>query len=114
MTFRFEKLTIKAQEALQKAQQSAEERRQMPPQSMQPMSPDDIPLVDAIAELKMIRTLQMRVNRRTETYSGMLNDPKHEVGQATDRDLIDSLIQLGEREQRIFRITRDLILERNK
>jgi hypothetical protein len=101
-------------EALQKAQQDAEQRRQRPPGQMQPMSPEDMPLVDAIAELKMIRTLQIRVNKRTTTYSNMLSDPEHIVGQATDRDLIESLNQLSQREQRIHQITRDLILEKNK
>ncbi len=101
-------------EALQKAQQDAEQRRQQPPQQMQPMSPEDMPLVDAIAELKMIRTLQVRVNHRTETYSKLLADPDHDIGQATDRDLIESLEQLSEREQRIHQITRDLLLEKNK
>jgi hypothetical protein len=101
-------------EALQKAQQDAEQRRQQPSQPMQPTSPEDMPLVDAIAELKMIRALQVRVNKRTETFAGMLADPEHEVGQATDQDLIDLLNQLSQREQRIHSITRDLILEKNK
>jgi hypothetical protein len=62
----------------------------------------------------MIRALQMRVNKRTQTYANMLADPEHEVGQATDEDLIDSLSQLAEREERIREITRDIILEKNK
>ena len=78
------------------------------------MSPEDLPLVDAIAELKMIRTLQMRVNKRTDTYAKLLSDPEHDVGQATDQDLLESLDQLSQREQRIHQITRDIILERNQ
>jgi hypothetical protein len=101
-------------EALQKAQQDAEQQRQRPQRPMQPMSPEDMPLVDAIAELKMIRTLQVRVNKRTDTYAKLLADPEHAIGQATDQDLIESLDQLSQREQRIHKITRDIILEKNK
>ncbi len=99
--------------ALQQAQQDAEQRRQQspPPQSM---SPEDMPLVDAIAELKMIRALQVRVNKRTQTYANLLADPEHQVGQATDQDVLESLTQLAEREERIRQITRDIILEKNK
>jgi hypothetical protein len=100
--------------ALQKAQQDAEQRRQQQPRSMQAMSPDEMPLVDAIAELKMIRTLQVRVNKRTVTISRLLADPQHEVGQATDQDLLETLDGLSQRERRIHEITRDLILEKNK
>jgi hypothetical protein len=101
-------------EALQKAQQEAEDRRNNPPPGNSQGGEMETPLVDAIAELKMIRALQMRVNKRTQTYANMLADPEHEVGQATDEDLIDSLSQLAEREERIREITRDIILEKNK
>ena len=100
-------------EALQKAQQEAEQRRQQPTPS-QPSSPQDMPLVDAIAELKMIRALQMRVNRRTDTYAKILADPEHEVGQATDADVVNSLQALAGREERIRQITRDIVLGKNK
>jgi hypothetical protein len=101
-------------EALQQAQQDAEQRRQQQQQPQQPMSPEETPLVDAIAELKMIRALQMRVNKRTLTYAKLLSDPEHAIGQATDQDLIESLGQLAEREERIRQITRDILLEKNK
>ena len=46
--------------ALQKAQQDAESRRQQPrPPQGGMVDPSDQPLVDSIAELKMIRALQM-------------------------------------------------------
>ena len=100
-------------EALQKAQQDAEQRRQQqtPPQSM---SPQDQPLVDAIAELKMIRALQMRVNTRTQRYARLLDDPEHPIGQATNNDLVESLGRLAEREARIRQITRDIVLGKNQ
>ncbi len=100
-------------EALQKAQQEAEQRQQQPPPPGS-MNPQDQPLVDAIAELKMIRALQMRVNTRTQRYAGLLDDPEHPVGQATNDDLVQSLIRLAEREARIRQITRDIVLGKNK
>jgi hypothetical protein len=100
-------------EALQKAQQEAEQRQQQP-RPAQPMSPQDQPLVDAIAELKMIRALQMRVNSRTQRYARLLDDPEHPVGQATSDDLLQSLVRLSEREERIRNITRDIVLGKNK
>ena len=100
--------------ALQKAQQDAEKRRQQQQPPPGQGAPQDMPLVNAIAELKMIRTLQMRVNKRTQTFSKLLSDPEHQIGQATDDSLIDSLRKLSQREDRIREITRDIILEKNK
>jgi hypothetical protein len=100
-------------EALQKAQKEMEEQRQDPSQSP-PMNPQDQPLVDAIAELKMIRALQMRVNTRTNRYARLLDDIDDPTGQATDQELIDALGSLAERQERIYQITRDLVLGKNQ
>ncbi len=100
-------------EALQKAQQDMEQQR-MNPSEMPPGDPQDQPLVDAIAELKMIRALQMRVNTRTNRYARLLDDIDDPTGQATDQELIDALERLAERQQRIYQITRDLVLGRNR
>jgi hypothetical protein len=99
-------------EALQKAQKDAEKRRQQP--SQQPGQPQDQPLVDAIAELKMIRALQMRVNTRTQRYSRLLDNVDDPVGQATVPELQDAIKKLAEKEQRIYEITRDIVLGKNK
>jgi len=98
-------------EALQQAQQDAEQRRQQP---SQPSQPQDPALVDQIAELKMIKAMQLRVNQRTDRYSKLLEDVDDPAGQATDADLIDSLRRLGEREARIHAITRENVLGRNR
>ena len=101
-------------DALQKAQQDPEE---MPPSDGQPPPPgppQDQPLVDAIAELKMIRALQVRVNSRTDRYSKLLDDVDDPVGQADDAEVADALRRLGEREQKIHRITRDIVLGKNQ
>ena len=102
--------------ALQKAQKEAEERRQQQQQQGKPqqMDPSNQPLVDKIAELKMIRALQMRVNTRTQRYSKMLVDVEDPVGQATDDDLLDSLRGLSERQKRIYKITSDIVLGKNQ
>jgi hypothetical protein len=71
--------------------------------------PQEPPLVDALAELKMIRTLQVRINLRTERYSKLIQGE-----QAEKADLVEALKRLAEREERIFRITRDLHLGKNR
>jgi hypothetical protein len=62
-----------------------------------------------LAELKMIRALQMRVNRRTERYAKLVDGQ-----QADHADLLDALRRLAERQYRIFRITRDLERGKNR
>jgi len=102
--------------ALQKAQQDAEQRRNQPPPPGEPMSgdPEDQPLVDSIAELKMIRALQMRVNKRTQSYAEMLENVDDPIGQADDQELVQSLQDLAQRQRRIHEVTRDIVLGKNK
>jgi hypothetical protein len=71
----------------------------------------DQPLVDQIAELKMIRALQMRVNTRTQRYSKLLADG---VEQASEPDLVEALKRLGEREEKVHEITRDIVVGKNR
>lgn len=94
-------------EALKKAQKDMKDK-QSPP-SGQPGEPQDDPLVDQIAELKMIRALQMRVNRRTQRYGELVK-----TEQAEQPELIQALNRLAEREERIYRVTRDIVAGRNK
>lgn len=100
-------------EALQKAQQDMDKKKAQQSQS-QPSEPGEMPLVDILSELKMVRSLQFRVNSRTKRYSRLLDDVEDPVGQAMDRDLRQALRKLGEREQRLQQITRDIVLEKNK
>ena len=69
--------------------------------------PADPPLVDRLAELKMIRALQMRVNRRTVRFSEMV-----EGEQAFEPDLLDALEELSARELSIYRVLRDIVVGR--
>ena len=94
-------------EALKKAQkdQDNKDKKQKPQEG----EPQDPPLVDVLAELKMIRALQMRVNGRTERYSKLIDGE-----QAQQADLLDALQKLAERQERIHRVTRDLQKEQQE
>jgi hypothetical protein len=87
-------------DALKKAQKDLEKNQNKPrPSSGQ----EDSPLVDKLAELKMIRALQMRINTRTDRYSKLV-----EGEQAENAELVDALKRLAERQQRVYRVTHDL------
>ncbi len=87
-------------DALKKAQKDLEKNQNKPrPSSGQ----EDSPLVDKLAELKMIRALQMRINTRTERYSKLV-----EGEQAENAELVDALKRLAERQERVYRVTHDL------
>ena len=94
-------------EALKKAQKELRDRRPPPPGGGG--QPQEDPLVDQISELKMIRALQMRVNRRTQRYGELIQ------AEETDKpELLKALNHLAEREERIYRVTRDIVAGRNK
>ena len=97
-------------EALEKAQADQQQQQQQ----QQSGEPQDQPLVDAIAELKMIKALQVRVNKRTSRYSRLLEDVDDPAGQATDNDLTTALQGLADREKKIYEITREIVLGRNR
>lgn len=94
-------------EAVKQAQQELEEQSDQPPG--EPGEPQDPALIDQLAELKMIRALQMRVNQRTERYRQLIDGE-----QAEDPQLLDALTELARREERIFRATRDIVVGRNQ
>jgi hypothetical protein len=62
--------------------------------------PPDPKLLDKIAELKMIRSLQIRVNSRTQTYGKM-----YQGEQTVDPNIRRELHNLSERQERIFEVT---------
>jgi hypothetical protein len=70
--------------------------------------PSERPLVDVLAELKMIRSLQMRVNRRTQRYGEIIGGDE-----ATTPDLLEALRELAERQARVHQAAADLSLGRN-
>ena len=66
------------------------------------------PLVNKLQELKMIRSLQMRINQRTQRYGQMI-----EGEQAETPELQAALEDLAERQQRVYKATSDLSQGRN-
>jgi len=94
-------------EALKKALEDAQAKDQPP--DGPPGEPQEPPLVDLLAELKMIRALQMRVNRRTERYSKLIDGE-----QADTAELLEALDRLAQRQQRIYQVTRDLEMGKNR
>ncbi len=93
------------EEILAALQQALKELRQQRASQQQGGGgePGEQPLVDQLAELRMIRALQMRVNRRTVFYAKLIKG-----NQAEDAELLDALDKLAERQQHIFEATRDL------
>jgi hypothetical protein len=93
--------------SLKQAQKDLERSKQQ--QSGPPGEQGDPPLVDTLAELKMIRALQMRVNVRTERYAKLTDSEQKETA-----ELIEALKRLAEREQKIHQVTRDIVVGRNQ
>jgi len=56
----------------------------------------------------MIRSLQVRVNKRTQQYGAMI-----EGEQAEETDLLEALEELALRQQKIFQATRELNTKEN-
>ena len=96
--------------ALEKARKDLKDGAPPPPPPGPPSGePGEPPLVDQLAELKMIRALQMRVNRRTEQYKEMID-----TGEVEADWMAPTIRRLADREQRIHRVTRDIVLGKNR
>lgn len=85
-------------EALKKARQELDAKKSPPPG--QPPPNADQKLLDQIAELKMIRAMQMRVNTRTKTYG-----QQYQGEQAAEPRIRQELRNLSDRQVRIFEVT---------
>ncbi len=88
-------------EALKKARQELDKNASKSNNNSGP--PPDQKLLDQIAELKMIRSLQLRVNARTQVYGKQYEAREGE--QTTDPNIRRELNNLAERQERIFDIT---------
>lgn len=98
------------EETLAALQQAIKEMREAKGQPQQSSGePGEQQLVDQLAELRMIRALQNRINRRTKRYGDLIGDQP-----TADPDLIEALDELSLRQERVFRATRDLDSGRNK
>jgi hypothetical protein len=94
--------------ALEQSRKDLEKKKTPPGQQLGAGQPDDMSLVEKIAELKMIRSLQMRINNRTKTYGEMIQGD-----QAETPDLLKALDGLADRQQRVYKATADLHQRRN-
>jgi hypothetical protein len=94
--------------ALEKAIEDLEKNRTPPGQAPPAGQPAEPQLVHKLAELKMIRSLQMRIYQRTQRYGKMI-----EGEQAETAELIEALEELAERQQRVHKATADLQEGRN-
>jgi hypothetical protein len=85
------------------------EKKKSPTSQLRPAGePTEPPLVDKLAELKMIRSLQVRINIRTQRYGQMIGGE-----QAETDDLLEALKDLAERQLRVYQATADLEQGRN-
>ena len=67
--------------------------------------------MDKIAELKMLRILQTRVNGRTSRFSELLNEGTE---QASETELIEALGRLALRQERVERAAHDIAAGRTE
>lgn len=96
--------------ALEKAQ--GEQQAQKQNQSGgRPAEPGEQPLVDKLAELKMIRSLQLRVNGRTKRFSQLIAE---EGEQADEPALREALERLAERQRAIQQAAHDIVTGRTE
>lgn len=96
--------------ALEKAQRDQQDEKQNS-SGGRPAEPGEQPLVDKLAELKMIRSLQMRVNTRTGRFAQVLADGAE---QADEPELVKALERLAERQRSIQQATRDIVTGRTE
>jgi hypothetical protein len=99
-------------EALKKARQEMDNKKNPPSSAGPPPGPQDQKLLDLIAELKMIRSMQIRVNSRTETYGKIYVTKEGE--QTADPTIRRELSNLSERQERIFDVTNRIAKGDNK
>ena len=107
-------------EALKKAQ--ADNKKKSQGQSGQSGQPPDQRLLDLLAELKMIRSMQKRVNSRTELYgkqySGEQAPPPENAGSRRRRETYEriqtELKDLSKRQQKIGKVTHDIATGKNE
>jgi len=96
--------------ALEKAQKE-QQARQQGGAGGRPAQPGEQPLVDKISELKMIRSLQMRVNTRTKRFAQLLTDG---VERPEEPELVRAIERLAERQRTIERAAHDIVTGRTE
>jgi hypothetical protein len=92
-------------ESLKKAQQNAQARKSQGGQS----PPLNQKFIDLLAELKMIRAMQVRVNTRTRVYG-----EKYTGEQTADPDIQGELANLAQRQMKILDVTNNIYKGKNR
>jgi flagellar hook-basal body complex protein FliE len=98
-------------EALKKAQQQMKDNKNQPspPPGGQPPPQR---LLDMIAELKLLRSLQMNVNKRTKDYHDQYADKREEQ---TDQVLLKGELEnLAKRQQKVEQALVDIVKGKNR
>lgn len=99
--------------ALQKEMEKKDQQKSQ--EGQQPGQPQEPGLLDQIAELKMLKSLQMRVNQRTRRLGEAARAAAGAPGEsAVDPEMLDQLRNLADRQARIQRAARDLATGRNE
>lgn len=96
-------------EALQKEMEKSDGEKKKQQQQQQQQDGNEKPLVDQLGELKMLRSLQYRVNRRTKQLGRSFDGE-----QALKADVVQQLHDLSGRQSRIQQATSDLVKGKNK
>lgn len=96
-------------EALQKERKKLEQQQQQQQQGSPNGQKQDPSLVEQIAELKLIRTMETRIKSTTERYAQLI-----QAGETTEVEIKPLMDGLSQRQIRLYRITRDLVTKRNK
>jgi len=97
-------------EALKKKREEMDKNKKpSSPKSGNPPPNQDQKLLDQIAELKMIRSMQKRVNTRTTVYGDQYTGE-----QAAEPRIVGELRNLSERQERIFEVTNRIAKGDNK
>ena len=97
--------------ALEKSRQDKPQQQQAGEGGGRPAEPNEQPLVDQLAELKMLRSLQARVNARTERFSRLLDAGAEQAGEA---ELVAALGRRAERQRAIEQAARDIVTGRTE
>jgi len=92
--------------ALEKAQRDQQQRQKGGSAGGRPAEPGEQPLVDKLSELKMIRSLQMRVNTRTRRFAQVLGEG---IEEAEEPELLDAVKRLSDRQRKIERAAHDIV-----
>jgi hypothetical protein len=110
------------QEMIEALKKARKDNKNPPPKPSQGGPPPDPRLIDMLAELKMIRSMQLRVNSRTEVYGkqyeGEQAPPPTTAPDTKAREQYEmiqrELHELGDRQLKIEKVTNDIAKGKNK